>query len=326
MARPVLDRFGLALLLSVLNMAVYIVVIIAAIFNLLSADFPTIINNVYVIVLSLCLMVNEFRAPPLVLEYFKFTCTYLGRGLVFFFLGCVVIRRQDFNIAAGIMAASAGVFYFVLSFTPGVPRLAGIQAIWQERRAYFNARKAKHMSQEAERQMSRRGITVRYTTATTVVRQGSAGVHEPSDDASIHHAESLRVHTSTANAGGLASMATSHPTLSDYRAGSTLMPAEAALDHAAPHDERPVFTAALAERRSRVSLQLSQISLPEGATATFEPEPGAVTLPPSNSLYTSKYASQSADSYGAAASSQTAAADHERLYPSSTSLPRSDHQ
>jgi hypothetical protein len=48
MPRPILDRFGLALLLSVANIAIYIVIIIAAIYNLLSADFPAIINNTYV--------------------------------------------------------------------------------------------------------------------------------------------------------------------------------------------------------------------------------------------------------------------------------------
>ena len=48
MARPRLDRFGLAILLSILNILVYIAVIAAAILNLLSADFPTIIINTYI--------------------------------------------------------------------------------------------------------------------------------------------------------------------------------------------------------------------------------------------------------------------------------------
>ncbi|RKP27426.1 COPI associated protein-domain-containing protein [Syncephalis pseudoplumigaleata] len=173
MARPRLDRFGLAILLSTLNILVYIVVVIAAIRNLITANFATIIINVYIITLSLCLAVNEFQTPRLVQEYFKFTCTYVGRGLVFLFLGCVVIRQEKFNIIAGIIAAAVGVFYFILSFTPGTPHLLGLFTVFRERRAYWNEQKAKKLSQQAiqEQAMARHAA---HLFSSTIMAKSSA--------------------------------------------------------------------------------------------------------------------------------------------------------
>ncbi|KAI9595266.1 COPI associated protein-domain-containing protein [Syncephalis fuscata] len=240
MARPRLDRFGLAILLCTLNILVYIVVIIAAILNLLSADFATIIINVYIIILSLCLIVNEFQTPVLVQEYFKFTCTFLGRGLVFFFLGCVVIRRERFNVVAGIVAAAVGVFYLILSFTPGTPSLLGLFVVFRERRDYWNEREAKKLSQQAAR--------------------------------------SQIIVTNHLNNQSNQTLATK--TISPYASGH---PSQVSFNTSEQQQQRPSEPDQhMPEaRRSRVSIQLSQISLPEGATKQVELPPP----PPTNYPY-----------------------------------------
>jgi hypothetical protein len=144
-----------------------------------------------------------------------------------------VIRRHDFNIAAGIIAAAAGVFYFVLSFTPDTPPLVGWLVTWKERRDYFHARTARQLSRQAEQQLNRNTQTTLLTTATL----------EPYGTDTV----AIESHTTTPR---------------------------------------------LMERTSHVSIQLSQISLPEGATATFHPDPEAITLPEANRHYPSGYPRQ----------------------------------
>jgi sugar phosphate permease len=63
----------------------------------------------------------------------------------------VVIRKEKFNIVAGIIAAAVGVFYFILSFTPDTPNLLGLFTVFRERREYWNEREAKKLSQQAIR-------------------------------------------------------------------------------------------------------------------------------------------------------------------------------
>ncbi|KAI8050297.1 hypothetical protein BDF22DRAFT_696487, partial [Syncephalis plumigaleata] len=185
-------------------------------------------------------MVNEFQTPALIQEYFKFTCTFMGRGLVFLFLGCVVIRQEKFNIIAGIIAAAVGVFYFILSFTPGIPKLLGLFIVFRERRAYLNEREAKKLSQEAIKNQ-------------TITRNGT---HHRSNPMLANKPPSPFISTHPSQT----SVVEQHThTSSHVVAGSV---------------GQPVMEA----RRSRVSIQLSQISLPEGAAAQFEPPAPAPAL------------------------------------------------
>ncbi|KAK3049740.1 hypothetical protein LTR09_008916 [Extremus antarcticus] len=82
--------------------------------------FPTIgvqnvIVGVYVIIFGL-----EFQIPPQVARYASFMFSFVGRGVFYLFVGCIIMGDNWWKYAAGTLIALVGAGYVALEFVPSI--------------------------------------------------------------------------------------------------------------------------------------------------------------------------------------------------------------
>ncbi|KAG0038051.1 hypothetical protein BGZ83_003229, partial [Gryganskiella cystojenkinii] len=122
-----LSRRGiiLSLFINSLNIALYLIILVAACLNIAEASVNFIILNGFAAAFACLLIVSEIRLPQLTYEYFRFLCTYRGRGMTYLFFGCLVASRNPFNLYGGIIVVCMGLAFFMLSYVTLIPPLDG---------------------------------------------------------------------------------------------------------------------------------------------------------------------------------------------------------
>ncbi|KAF9438758.1 hypothetical protein BGZ76_005064 [Entomortierella beljakovae] len=116
----------LSLFINGLNIFLYLIILVAACLNIVEASVNFIILNAFAAAFACLLIVSEIRLPQLTYEYFRFLCTYRGRGLTYLFFGCLVASRIAFNLYGGIMVVCMGLAFFLLSYVKMIPPLDGL--------------------------------------------------------------------------------------------------------------------------------------------------------------------------------------------------------
>ncbi|KAG2183328.1 hypothetical protein INT43_006333 [Umbelopsis isabellina] len=117
--------------LNFINIAFYLLVIAAASYKCVDSNFSQIVLCIYGDIIAAALVINEIRSPILTQEYFRFLCIYRGRGLVFFFFGCLVLAKDVLNIIVGTLTLCLGLFYVILSFISSIPPPNSLVINWQ---------------------------------------------------------------------------------------------------------------------------------------------------------------------------------------------------
>jgi len=79
-----------------------------------------IIVGVYVIIFGLSTALLEFQIPPQVARYASFMFSFLGRGVFYVFVGCIIMGGSWWKYAAGGLVAFVGVGYVALEFVPSI--------------------------------------------------------------------------------------------------------------------------------------------------------------------------------------------------------------
>ncbi|KAJ2103932.1 hypothetical protein GGI09_000400 [Coemansia sp. S100] len=127
-----LNRYLLLLAFSLLNAIAFGAIISVAAVNIADHSSPTnlIIYHAYTGLLSLALLVAEFRAPRLLNSQARFLFTYTGRGLLFTYFGCIVYTNTLYNVIACIYTVSLGVVYLIVAWVPVVPLQNGVLYNW----------------------------------------------------------------------------------------------------------------------------------------------------------------------------------------------------
>ncbi|KAJ2871233.1 hypothetical protein H4R27_005726 [Coemansia aciculifera] len=127
-----LNRYLLLLAFNLLNAIAFGAIISVAAVNIADHSSPTnlIIYYAYTGLLSLALLVAEFRAPRLLNSQARFLFTYTGRGLLFTYFGCIVYTNTLYNVVACIYTVSLGVVYLVVAWVPVVPLQNGVLYNW----------------------------------------------------------------------------------------------------------------------------------------------------------------------------------------------------
>ncbi|KAJ2640691.1 hypothetical protein GGF44_002472 [Coemansia sp. RSA 1694] len=127
-----LNRYLLLLAFNVLNAVAFGAIVSVAAVNIADHSSPTnlIIYYAYTGLLSLALLLAEFRAPRLLSSQARFLFTYTGRGLLFTYFGCIVYTNTLYNVIACIYTVSLGVVYLVVAWVPVVPLQNGILYNW----------------------------------------------------------------------------------------------------------------------------------------------------------------------------------------------------
>ncbi|KAF8944640.1 hypothetical protein BGZ47_003968 [Haplosporangium gracile] len=123
-----LGRRGIILSLFVnsLNIVLYLIILVASCLNVIEASVNFIILNIFAASFACLLIASEIRLPQLTYEYFRFLCTYRGRGLTYLFFGCLIASPIPFNLYGGIIVVCMGLAFFMLSYVSLIPPLDGL--------------------------------------------------------------------------------------------------------------------------------------------------------------------------------------------------------
>ena len=62
----------------------------------------------------------EFQIPPPVTRYASFMFSFLGRGVFYLFIGCIILGDSWYQYVPGSLVALAGVVYAALEFVPSI--------------------------------------------------------------------------------------------------------------------------------------------------------------------------------------------------------------
>jgi len=94
------------------------------VFGGISQFFPISLQSVvvgcYVIMFGLGTALLEFQTPPQVSRYASFMFSFLGRGIFYIFIGCILLHDHVLRIIAGSLVGVVGVSYAALEFVPSI--------------------------------------------------------------------------------------------------------------------------------------------------------------------------------------------------------------
>ncbi|KAJ3366057.1 hypothetical protein GGF32_007557 [Allomyces javanicus] len=131
-----LERYRILQSLStnLVNLLATAVFTIATIVSLatINDSFTDILVNVYASVLGFAMLVIEIKPIASVAEYVLFLYTLKGRGLLFVFLGCIIIKTEGFNLFAGIFVISMGLVLFLIAFARHVPFITDVSTNYRK--------------------------------------------------------------------------------------------------------------------------------------------------------------------------------------------------
>ncbi|KAJ6789330.1 hypothetical protein PWT90_01070 [Aphanocladium album] len=124
----------------IVNLAVGAITILGGIFGIFGGDFRNIIISVYMIIFglsigllgtnmrlcevkrptSLLTIEPEFQIPPQVSRYANFLFSFVGRGVFYIFLGCLLLGKAVLANISGAVVGIVGIAYIALEFVPSI--------------------------------------------------------------------------------------------------------------------------------------------------------------------------------------------------------------
>lgn len=63
---------------------------------------------------------TEFQIPPQVARYASFMFSFIGRGVFYLFVGCIIMGDNWWKYTSGSLVALVGVIYIALEFVPSI--------------------------------------------------------------------------------------------------------------------------------------------------------------------------------------------------------------
>ncbi|KXT08024.1 hypothetical protein AC579_2535 [Pseudocercospora musae] len=78
-------------------------------------NVQSVIIAVYVWIFGL-----EFQIPPQVARYASFMFSFIGRGVFYIFVGCIIMGDNWWKYLSGALITFAGIAYVVMEFTPNI--------------------------------------------------------------------------------------------------------------------------------------------------------------------------------------------------------------
>ncbi|KAL4872597.1 hypothetical protein BDV12DRAFT_161840 [Aspergillus spectabilis] len=107
----------------IVNIVVGVIMILGGISQFFGdTGFGPIILGVYVILFGLIVAGLEFlpNIPDYVYRYASFLFSFLGRGVFYIFIGCIVLNSHVLRIIAGSIVGVIGLGYVGLEFVPSI--------------------------------------------------------------------------------------------------------------------------------------------------------------------------------------------------------------
>lgn len=104
----------------IVNLAVAVVMILGGISQFFPISFQSVIVGLYVIIFGLAIGLLEFQIPPQVSRYASFLFSFIGRGIFYIFVGCILLHDNILRVIAGSIVGLVGVGYVALEFIPSI--------------------------------------------------------------------------------------------------------------------------------------------------------------------------------------------------------------
>ncbi|WZH41071.1 Golgi apparatus membrane protein TVP15 [Fusarium acuminatum] len=86
----------------------------------LSDIFQPIVVGAYMIIFGLVIGLLEFQIPPQVSRHASFMFSFVGRGVFYVFLGCLLLGNHILSKIAGGSVGIVGLAYVALEFIPSI--------------------------------------------------------------------------------------------------------------------------------------------------------------------------------------------------------------
>jgi len=83
-------------------------------------SFHNIVIGIYTIVFGLATALLEFQIPPYMSRYASFLFSFLGRGIFYVFVGCLILDGHVLRYIAGAIIGVVGVVYIALEYIPSI--------------------------------------------------------------------------------------------------------------------------------------------------------------------------------------------------------------
>ncbi|DAA72951.1 golgi apparatus membrane protein [Trichophyton mentagrophytes] len=105
------------------NLGVGVIMILGGISQFFSGPlFRNIIIGVYVILFGLATAGMELvpNVPPYITRHASFMFSFIGRGIFYVFVGCIILEYNVLRIIAGSLIGIVGLGYCVLEYIPSI--------------------------------------------------------------------------------------------------------------------------------------------------------------------------------------------------------------
>ncbi|KAL4919813.1 COPI associated protein-domain-containing protein [Aspergillus aurantiobrunneus] len=104
------------------NIAVGVIMLLGGIAQFFPISLGHIITGVYVILFGIIVAGLEFlpNVPDYVYRYASFLFSFLGRGVFYIFVGCLILHGHVLQYIAGSIVGFLGIGYVVLEFVPSI--------------------------------------------------------------------------------------------------------------------------------------------------------------------------------------------------------------
>ncbi|EGX91218.1 COPI-coated vesicle protein, putative [Cordyceps militaris CM01] len=104
----------------IVNLAVGAITVLGGIFGFFSGGLRAIVLSIYMIIFGLSVGLLEFQIPPQVSRYANFLFSFVGRGVFYVFLGCLLLGEKIISNIAGGVVGVIGIAYIALEFVPSI--------------------------------------------------------------------------------------------------------------------------------------------------------------------------------------------------------------
>ncbi|KIV87558.1 hypothetical protein PV11_03096 [Exophiala sideris] len=104
------------------NLVVGGIMVLGGVAQFFPIGIRNIIVGIYVIIFGLAVAGLELlpQVPPYLPKYASFLFSFLGRGIFYVFVGCIIIESNVLRIIAGTIVGAVGLGYCALEFLPQI--------------------------------------------------------------------------------------------------------------------------------------------------------------------------------------------------------------
>ncbi|KAJ1975416.1 hypothetical protein H4R34_004341 [Dimargaris verticillata] len=113
----VANDVGLSWIFRVLNLVVAGLAASVGILFVITGDFQPLVIGIFCLLFTVLLLAMEISRPWPLVSKCEFMFMFIGRGLFYVFLGCIMLTPKLFHLIAGGIVVGIGVLFCIMHFT-----------------------------------------------------------------------------------------------------------------------------------------------------------------------------------------------------------------